>query len=273
MANFRQTLRTAVNRVRETVFRALFRARFRYDVFISYSHSDTKEYAYNLKQQLSSLDFACFLDKEEAPPGLSLDPTLEKALKRSAVLVLLATERALTRPYIQQEFETFIAAGKKIITINILDSLTKNNEEALTTAPWKIIKEQKLIWMDEAADAFAKQQPSPPIAAGIDSLFKYTRRNVRVRTEIIGTAVLVLLAALGAGFVIKGQAAEVSKQAALANDARQETQKQLGIATEAGKEAQKQLTFAAQAREEAGRQSEIADAAKKEADRQGQIAE
>src|ERR1044072_943342 len=188
MANFIQTLRSAVNRHTETVFRGLFRARFRYDVFISYSHSDAKEYAFNLKQQLSNLDFSCFIDKEESPPGWALGPTLEKALKRSAVLVLLATERSLTRPYIHQEFQTFVAAGRKIIPINISDALTKNKEEALTTAPWKVIKEQKLIWIDEAAEASAKQQPPPPIADGIDKLFKYTRRNVRVRAEIIGTA-------------------------------------------------------------------------------------
>ena len=272
MANFIQTLRAAVNRVRETVFRGLFRARFRYDIFISYSHSDTKEYAYNLKQQLSNLDFSCFLDKEEAPPGLSLGPTLEKALKRSAVLVLLATERALTRPYIHQEFETFVAAGKKIITINILDSLTKNNEEALTTAPWKIIKEQKLIWIDEAADAFAKQQPSPPIADGIDRLFKYTRRNVRVRAEIIGTAVIVLLAAFGAGFVIKGQAAEVTKQASLAEIARQKTKEQETIAAQAEEEARKQLLRADQARQQADEQTRLANDARDEATRQQQIA-
>ena len=272
MANFIQALRSAVNRFRETVFRGLFRARFRYDVFISYSHSDAKEYAFNLKQQLSNLDFACFIDKEESPPGLSLGPTLEKALKRSAVLVLLATERALTRPYIHQEFETFVAAGRKIIPINISDALTKNNEEALTTAPWKIIKEQKLIWIDEAADAFAKQQPSPPIADGIDRLFKYTRRNVRVRAEIIGTAVLVLLAAFGAGFVIKGQAAEVAKQASLAEIARQKTKEQETIAAQAGEEARKQLLRAEEARQLADEQTRLANDARDEATRQQQIA-
>src|SRR6185437_15324288 len=95
------------NQLRETVFKNLFRARFRYDVFISYSHGDAKDYAVNLKKQLSNLDFSCFIDEEEAPPGSSLNPTLAKALKRSAVLVLLATERALTRPYVVSEFEKF----------------------------------------------------------------------------------------------------------------------------------------------------------------------
>lgn len=273
MANFIKTLRATVNRVRETVFRGLFRARFRYDVFISYSHSDAKEYAFNLKQQLSNLDFAVFIDKEESPPGLSLGSTLEKALKRSAVLVLLATERALTRPYIHQEFETFVAAGRKIIPINISDALTRNNEEALTTAPWKTIKEQKLIWIDEAAEAFTRQQPSPPIADGIDKLFKYTRRNVRVRTEIIGTAVLVLLAAFGAGFVIKGQAAEVAKQASMADLARQETITQQTIATTAKEDAIEQVKLADQARKYAAEQGLLATAAHEETIKQQRIAE
>ena len=262
-------LRESFNSFREAVFNTLFRARFRYDVFISYSHSDSKQYAENLKQQLSNLDFACFLDKEESPPGLSLGPTLEKALKKSAVLVLLATERALTRPYIEMEFGRFVTAKRKIIPINIAGALTN---EVLTRSPWKIIEDQKLIWIDETPEAFAQQRPSPPIADGIDKLFKYTRRNVRVRAEIIGTAVLVLLAAFGAGFVIKGQAAEVSRQASLAETARQETTKQLGIAKDAEAEAQRQLGFAREASAEAARQQGIADTARKEAERQQEIA-
>jgi len=272
MPNFIRNLRASFNRFREKAFNRLFRTRFRYDVFISYSHSDAKQYAENLKQQLNNLDFACFLDKEESPPGLSLGPTLEKALKKSAVLVLLATERALTRPYIELEFGRFVAAKRKIIPINICGALTKNNGEALARAPWNIINEQRLIWIDETPEAFAQQRPSPPIADGIDKLFKYTRRNVRVRAEIIGTAVLVLLAAFGAGFVIKGQAAEVSKQASLAENARQETTKQQGIAVAAGAEAQRQLALAQDAKDEAARQGRIAEDARTEAERQQEIA-
>jgi len=263
--------RSGLNRLREILFKGLFRARFRYDVFISYNHQ-AKGYAVNLKKQLADLDFACFIDQEESPPGLSLDPTLEKALSKSAVLVLLATERALTRPYIALEFEKFVATGRRIIPINISDALTQNNEEALARTPWNIIKTRKLIWIDEADEAFAKEMPSPPIADGIDKLFKYTRRNSRVRTEIIATAVLVLLAAIGAGFVIKGKAAEVSKQAGLAAVAKKETEKQQGIALEAGNEAKRQLEIARLAGEEAKRQGQLAETAKKEAGRQQEIA-
>jgi WD40 repeat protein len=260
------------NRLRETLFKGLFRARYRYDVFISYSHKDTEEYARNLKRQLAALDFSCFIDEEESPPGLSLDPTLEKALRKSAALVLLATERALTRPYIALEFEKFLSTGRRIIPINISEALTRKNEEVLTKTPWNIIKSRKLIWIDETDDAFAKKNPSPPIADGIDKLFKYTRRNVRVRAEIIGTAALVLLLAVGAGFVIKGKAAEVSRQSLLAATAKKDAERQQGIATAAGKEAQKQLALAAEATKKADEQQKVAETAKKEAERQQEIA-
>src|SRR5262249_26746569 len=178
-------VRSLLHSVRERLFKGLFRARFRYDVFISYSHRDAREYAANLKDQLAQLDFSCFIGKEESPPGSSLDPTLAKALRKSAVLVLLATERALTRPYIVSEFEKFAATERTIVPINILGALTKDDEAVLSKSPWSLITERKIVWIDEADDAFAKQKPSPQIADGIDKLFKYTRRNARVRTEII----------------------------------------------------------------------------------------
>src|SRR5712692_6116647 len=153
--------RSGLNRLREILFKGLFRARFRYDVFISYSHRDAKEYAANLKKQLGNLDFSCFIDEEESPPGSSLDPTLAKAVKKSAVLVLLATERALTRPYIVSEFEKFAATERTIVPINILGALTRNEEDVLTRAPWNIINTRKLVWIDETDEAFAKGNPSP----------------------------------------------------------------------------------------------------------------
>ena len=60
-----QEFRLMLNRLRDTLFKGLFRARFRYDVFISYNHR-AKSYAVNLKKQLADLDFACFIDQEEA---------------------------------------------------------------------------------------------------------------------------------------------------------------------------------------------------------------
>ncbi len=268
MRNLVQNARSALNRLRETLFKGLFRARFRYDVFISYSHSDAKDYAVNLRKQLGSLDFVCFIDEEESPPGLSLGPTLEKALRKSAVLVLLATERALTRPYVALEFERFVSTKRRIIPINISAALNKNDEQVLSKAPWNLINERKLIWIDETDEAFAKQNPSPGIADGIDKLFKYTRRNVRVRTEIIGTAALVLVAAFGAGFVIKGKNTELSEQVRQLEGAKKDTLEQQELAATARKETKAQQDIAEERTKEAVRQGELAEQAKKDATHQ-----
>src|SRR5690349_17255207 len=100
-----------LNGLREAVFKALFRARFRYDIFISYSHRDAGGYAANLKKQIDDLDFTCFIDEEESPPGVPLTSTLEKALNGSAALVILGTENALKRPYVRMELERFAQTG------------------------------------------------------------------------------------------------------------------------------------------------------------------
>jgi WD40 repeat protein len=265
-------LRSVLNRLRETLFKGLFRARFRYDVFISYSHSDAREYAANLKKQLSSLDFSCFIDEEESPPGLSLRPTLESALEKSAILVLLATERALTRPYISLEIEKFVPTRRTIVPINIAGALTRNDEEALTKAPWNIINERNLVWIDETDEAFAKKNPSPPVADGIDKLFKYTRRNARVRTEIATVAAMVLLAAVVAGYQIKVKGGEALLQAERARAATLEADNQQALATKATKEAESQRSMAATAAEETQKQLKIAGDAKKEAERQQELA-
>ena len=271
MPRLLENLRFGLNSLRETLFRGLFRARFKYDVFISYSHSE-KPYAVNLKKQLSNLDFSCFIDEEEAPPGSALDPTLTKALKKSAVLVLLATERALTRPYIISEFEKFAATERTIVPINIRGALSKNDEAALSRSPWNVIPDRKIVWIDESDEAFTKHNPSPAIADGIDKLFKYTRRNVRVRAEIIGTAVLVLIASLGAGFVIKAKTEEVTLQTDRADKAKQKADDQEKIAIDAGIEAEKQLANAARAKADANKQQTIADERKKEAEHQQELA-
>lgn len=47
-------LRSMFNRLRDSPFKELFRARFRYDVFISYNHH-ARGYAVSLKKQLAAI--------------------------------------------------------------------------------------------------------------------------------------------------------------------------------------------------------------------------
>jgi WD40 repeat protein len=169
----------------DTLFKSLFRFLFRYDIFISYARRDGKEYALKLSDQLKQLDFSCFLDHDEAPPGTSLNNTLKRALKRSATLVVVGTERAAKSHYVELEVSEFARTRRAIIPIDI--------EGTLVEMPWKVVKERDLIWIDEAQAALAKGVPSPNVADSIDKLFKYTRRNSRVRAQVFATIILFLV--------------------------------------------------------------------------------
>ncbi len=94
-----------------------------------------------------------------------------------------------------------------------------------------------------------------------------------MRAEIIGTAMLVLLAAVSAGLMIRGQAAELSEQTRLTEAVRKEAEEQQAIAAAARIEAQKQWDIVEAATKEAERQGQIAEAAKREAKQQQEIAQ
>src|SRR6185295_16784751 len=102
----------------------------------------------------------------------------ETALGKSATLVFVANETALTRPFIATELELFSRTGRTIIPVDVNRTLADDSNRVLEEVPWRVIKDRDIIWIDEGPVAFARQVPSPSVAAGVDSLFKYTRRSV-----------------------------------------------------------------------------------------------
>jgi WD40 repeat protein len=224
----------ALQAVSEGLFRRLFRFVFRYDIFISYARGDGARYAVALKDQLTKLDFACFLDVEELPPGNALTRTLRRALNGSATLVVVVTERAIKSTYCALELERFAATQRAIVPIDFAGTVAR--------APWPAVKDRELVWIDETPDALARALPSPIVADSIDRLFKYTRRNVRVRGQWIGVLVLFLIGAAVATFVIRQQVNE-------ARVATIEAQRQEAIALEnAARARQEQRKAEAQTR-------------------------
>jgi hypothetical protein len=248
----------------ERLFRRLFRFVFRYDIFISYARGDGARYAVALKDQLTKLDFSCFLDVEELPPGNALTRTLQRALKGSATLVAVVTERAAASHYCRLEVDSFTANARAIVPIDFGGTIAK--------APWACLKDRELVWIDETPEALERGVPSPIVADSIDRLFKYTRRNVRVRGQWIGVLVLFLLGAAAAGLMIRQQAnearaagleserqkAEAVKQTAIAVDQKAEAVKQTAIATEATRTAEIAQNQANEAAAEAKKQEETA---------------
>ena len=243
--------------VSEYLFRRLFKVLFRYDIFISYARRDGKGYALKLKEQLTRLDFSCFLDSDELPAGNSLNKTLKRALKRSATLVVIVTEGALKSKYVELEVGEFTATGRAIIPVDF--------EGTLANAPWGVIKERDLVWVDETTDALTKNIPSPAVADSLDKLFKYTRRNVRVRGQVIATAVLFILGAAASIFLIQ-------RQVAAANVQRREAETARGVAEAATKDAKVQESNARASAAKALEKEKEANEKAEEARRQGEIA-
>ena len=240
----------ALQAVSEGLFRRLFRFVFRYDIFISYARSDGAKYAAALKDQLTKLDFSCFLDVEELPPGNALTGTLRRALKGSATFVVVVTERAVGSRYCALEIESFAATERAIVPIDFGGTVAK--------APWRWVKERELVWIDETPDALTRNLPSPIVADSIDRLFKYTRRNVRVRGQWIGVLVLFLVGAAVATFVIRQQVNEARAASVEAQLQKTEAAKQTAIAGEATRTALAAQDQAKKAAEEAKKQEEIA---------------
>lgn len=181
----------------DSLFKTLFRFLFRYDIFISYARSDGKEYALKLRDQLRQLDFSCFLDYDELPPGNSLNNTLKRALRKSAALVVVGTERAVKSRYVELEVGEFAATGRAIIPIDM--------EGTLKEMPWPVVKERDIVWIDEVKTALTKATPSPAVADSIDKLFKYTRRNSRVRAQVLATLILFVVVVVASLFMIRRQ--------------------------------------------------------------------
>lgn len=262
----------------DSVFKSLFRLLFRYDIFISYARGDGKEYAVKLRDQLKQLDFSCFLDFDELPAGNSLNNTLKRAIKRSATLVVVGTERAVKSRYVELEVGEFAGTGRAIIPIDI--------EGSLVETPWSVIKERDIVWIDEVKSALTKGVPSPNVADSIDKLFKYTRRNSRVRAQVLSTIVLFVVVVVAALFMIRQQVnaatlasakaeretIEATKQRALADAATVEADKQRNAADIALNNAKIAKGEAEVASKKAMKAEKAASEATKEARRQEQIA-
>ena len=80
---------------------------FGFDIFISYSRHEAGAYANELYARLRAQDFLCYLDDHESPPGTALTRSIDRALDRSRVLVLIASPAALQSEWVSKEVEQF----------------------------------------------------------------------------------------------------------------------------------------------------------------------
>lgn len=85
-------------------------------VFISY-YRDDKEIALNLKNKIETefQDITCWIDEAKIRGGKQWREEIEKAIRDSAVLILVVTPEALERPWIVYEWIFALGANKIVI--------------------------------------------------------------------------------------------------------------------------------------------------------------
>lgn len=165
---------------------------FGYDVFVSYTHRDGRAYALALARRLrEELGYTVFLDTDDLVEGDELRPSIQRALLRSRMLVVLWTARAPESRWIPVERALYRSRRPKAAVLQIVLGGPRGDEEHL--------------WLDEGGP---RDAPSDAVLAG------FRRRLARGRSRQLARAVLAALGALGLGVSLAGGVAAAAWQRA-----------------------------------------------------------
>ena len=226
------------------------------DIFISYTRLDASTYAAGLADELTKKGFSCFIDKLGTVPDKDLPDMLLRKLKSCAMLVIIGTERAATRPTIHEEVREFLETGRKTSIVPI------DFGGAIYQATWYSLIEGVAPEPEKNPLALDNGEPSPSVVSRIEKQFNYRRRNERLRRATISMAVvfaLLLLAGVGAGIYARQQIVFANAERERARDAR-------AAAVAAQKDAVAEREKAGKAKEDADREHAKAVAQEKLAD-------
>jgi WD40 repeat protein len=154
-----------------------------YDLFISYSRHDARNYAANLAARLQSEDLVCFLDREALLAGDVLNSSLERGIRRSSVLLLIASPGAIASPHVGLELSLAENLAKSVLSIDVGGLAAQLRRPSVRDA----------IWINEAPEVFAQGRPSDDAVTEIRKRFQSRRRN-RVMRLILMSVILGLAA-------------------------------------------------------------------------------
>jgi len=167
------------------LYHFILRTLWGFDFFISYGRKDAASYAESLENRLMKEGFKCFRDEHEIPPGEILTNTIEKGLKMSTALLLIASPEAVKSEHVRKELSTFSNYKKTVIPISIGNTLKDK--------PFKEI--ENLLWIDETENNMETGMPKKDIVKEIKSYFKHVRRR-KVRNLTLASVFFVILSLL-----------------------------------------------------------------------------
>ena len=197
-----------------------------HDIFISYARNDAKAYASRLQSVLEAAGLVVFVDYEDIPPGEALRAALDRAVRRSRLLVVVCSAEAVKSDWVTLEVETFAQTRRKLVPINV-DGLYRR-------ASW-FKGGSDVVWLDDSGVALKAGRPSPGIAEGVLSQITFARRQQVVHR--VGGLTLFIMGVLTAtavatwwSMLAQGQIAVAQKLVAVSHAARQSHASNLDIA-------------------------------------------
>jgi hypothetical protein len=162
---------------RRSVWERLVRLLLGDDIFISYSRADGAGYAARLASELTRDGLSCRFDQWGSSPGATVPADLLRALGRSGLFVLVATERAGISPQVETEIRDFLNTRRAIVPIDV--------DGTIRSARW---------WPLIEGLAISSPEPLPELLDRIRHTLTFTRRNARLMR--LAVAALVILAGL-----------------------------------------------------------------------------
>jgi hypothetical protein len=199
------------------------------DIFISYSRVEGSLYATGLADELTKLQFSCFIDRLGTVPGKDLPKTLKSKIRNSTLLVLVGTKSAFMSQPVREELEEFVKTKRTIVPIYFgevpKDSLLNSIIPGLASSV-------------ELPESLETGDPSESVVNRVVKSFNYARRNEKLRRltwVTVVSVVLLLGGSVGASYLIIGKANKAA-QAALSR-----AQKAEADAVEANTKAQEAL--------------------------------
>ena len=176
---------------------------FGYDVFVSFALGapprGTQSYASDLARRLRERDLSVFFSEDEAAPGEALSGTLERALRRSKLLVVIVNRGTLQAPnWVRTEVETYRThcPGRPVIPLCLDGSL---RDPALSGAAQPWLQHAQNIWLDERAEDAAQGLASEALVARLMGAPRRLRAHALWRALVAAVGLgLALLAALAA---------------------------------------------------------------------------
>jgi WD40 repeat protein len=175
-----------------TLYEAITRMLFGYDVFVSYPREDGADVALALYRTLRQRGYAVFLDQHEGLYGTDLERTLSARLARSQALVVVATSESFASPHVAFEVSSFVEAHAR----KPRPMIPIGTRELRVSCPWSSLRQ--VVWIEDLDEVTSNPSVLAALVDKVTQRLVATRREVLLRNALSVAATVFLVVALAA---------------------------------------------------------------------------